>query len=85
MEAARPIMKKMAEASRAENGCIEYSYAEDVFEPGLIHVKELWIDQQALDAHFKAAHLIEWRTAWPDLGISERDLRLYEVGEPRPT
>lgn len=85
MEAARPVMRRMAQASRTEDGCIEYEYAEDVFDPGLIHVKELWRDQQALDAHFKAAHLVERRTAWPELGISERNLRLYEVGEPRPT
>ncbi len=41
-------MKRMSDASRAEDGCVEYGYAEDVLEPGLIHVKELWIDQNAL-------------------------------------
>ncbi len=48
---ARPVMGRMAEASRAEEGCVEYGYAEDVFDPGLIHVKELWTDQAALDRH----------------------------------
>jgi quinol monooxygenase YgiN len=28
-----------------------------VLVPGLIHVKELWTDQAALDAHFASAHL----------------------------
>ncbi|MEN7536969.1 putative quinol monooxygenase [Aurantiacibacter flavus] len=51
LEAARPIMQRMAEASRAEEGCAEYSYAEDLFDPGLIHVKEMWVDQHALDRH----------------------------------
>lgn len=78
-------MRRMAEASRAEAGCMEYSYAEDVFERGLIHVKELWTDQRALDRHFDTAHLAEWRAAWPNLGIGDRTLRLYEVEEPRPT
>lgn len=85
VEAARPIMKRMADASRAEAGCLEYVYAEDVFEPGLIHVKEMWVDQSALDHHFAAAHLAEWRAAWPSLGISERNLLVYDVGEPRST
>lgn len=85
MEAARPVMRKMATASRAEDGCVEYGYAEDVFEPGLIHVKELWVDQSALDRHFVAAHLVEWRAAWPALGIGDRNLRVYHVGEPRST
>lgn len=85
MAAARPVMKRMANASRAEAGCIEYSYAEDVFEPGLIHVKEMWTDQAALDRHFASAHIAAWRAAWPSLGIGDRDLRVYEVGEPRRT
>lgn len=85
MDAARPIMKRMAETSRAEEGCVEYGYAEDVFEPGLIHVKELWANQASLDRHFASAHIAEWRKAWPSLGIGDRDLRLYNVGEPRQT
>ena len=85
MEAARPVMKRMADASRAEEGCVEYNYAEDVFDPGLIHVKELWVDQPALDRHFATEHLADWRQAWPSLSIGERNLRVYEVGEPRST
>jgi len=85
MEAARPVMKRMAEASRLEAGCIEYGYAEDVFEPGLIHVKEMWTDQAALDRHFASTHIAEWRSAWPGLGIGDRNLRVYDVEQPRQT
>jgi quinol monooxygenase YgiN len=85
MDAARPIMKRMVAASRCEDGCVEYGYAEDVFEPGLIHVKELWIDQEALDRHFASEHIAEWRAAWPNLGIGDRDLRVYDVAAPRKT
>lgn len=52
LDAARPVMRRMVEASRAEPGCLDYGYAEDVLDPGLIHVKELWTDQAALDRHF---------------------------------
>lgn len=82
---ARPVMKRIVEASRAEDGCLEYSYAEDLFEPGLIHIRELWTEQAALDLHFTTDHVADWRAAWPELGIGERNLRIYEVGEPRPT
>src|SRR6266699_1948827 len=83
MDAARLSMASMLEASRAEAGCLEYSYAEDVLDPGLIHVKERWIDRAALDEHFKSAHLATWRETWPSLGIGERNLYLYDVGEPK--
>jgi quinol monooxygenase YgiN len=80
---ARPVMARMIAASRAEDGCEAYAYAEDVLEPGLIHVTELWRDQAALDRHFASAHLAAWRAAWPALGLGERNLRVYEVGAPR--
>lgn len=85
VELARPIMKRMVDASRAEIGCLAYVYAEDLFDPGLIHVKELWNDQAALDRHFASAHIAEWRAAWPGLRIGDRDLRVYEVADSRPT
>ena len=65
LDRARPAMRAMVQASRAETGCLEYSYGEDVLEPGLIHVKELWSDQAALDAHFTSSHIQAWRAAWP--------------------
>jgi len=82
IEAARPSMAAMIEASTAEAGCLEYCYAEDVVEPGLIHIKERWTDRAALDDHFKSDHLAAWRKTWPSLGVRDRNLYLYEVGEP---
>lgn len=85
LDAARPAMASIVEASRAEPGCLEYSYAEDVLDPGLIHVKERWADRTALTEHFQSPHLVNWRASWPLLGIAERKLYLYDVGEPQPT
>ena len=79
---ARPVMERMVQASRAEPGCLLYVYAEDLFDAGLIHVKEMWADRDALDRHFAAAHLAEWRAAWPTLGIRDRDLALFDVAQP---
>lgn len=84
LDAARPAMRRMVEASRTEDGCLAYSYAEDVLEPGLIHVSELWTGQLALDRHATSQHIAEWRAAWPALGIGDRDLRAYDVAAPRP-
>ena len=84
VEAFRPHMIAMMTASRAEDGCVAYGYAEDVGEPGLMHVFEEWRDQAALDAHFGAAHMAEWRAAWPQFGVSDRRLFAYEVASQRP-
>lgn len=79
----RPNMLAMLAASRAEDGCLEYSYAEDVAEPGLIRVFEAWRDQAAIEAHFKTDHMATWRAAWPSFGVSDRRLFAYEVADQR--
>lgn len=85
LDEARPVMARMIAASRVEDGRGAYSYAEDVVDRGLIHVTELWRDQAALDRHFASDHLATWRGAWPRLGFTDRDLRVYEVGSSKPT
>lgn len=84
LEAAREVMSAMIAASRGEDGCIDYAYAEDFAEPGLIRVSELWRDRDALARHFASPHLAEWRAAWPRLELADRSLVLYEVGDPEP-
>ena len=83
LQAFRPHMLAMLKASRAEDGCIAYSYAEDVAEPDLIRVFEAWRDQAALDAHFETPHMAAWRSHWPAFGVSDRQLRAYDVAAVR--
>ena len=84
LEALRPHQLAMLAASRAEDGCITYSYGEDVAEPGLIRVFEVWRDQAAIEAHFKAPHMADWRAACDDHGVSDRQLFAYETASERP-
>jgi quinol monooxygenase YgiN len=84
IDAARPAMTRMIAQSRAEPGCIEYSYSEDLLDPGLFRVTERWRDREALAGHSSAPHLLEWRACWPRLGIGERDLILYNADDGEP-
>lgn len=85
LDRARPVMALMIQASRVEDGCMDYAYAEDVLQPGLIRVFECWRDRAALDRHFDSAHIKAWRAAWPDLGLHDRELLVYQASDPRPT
>ena len=76
-------MQAMVVASRAEDGCGGYAYAEDLFEPGLIHISETWRDKAALQAHATSAHMATWRAAGREIGISDRNLTLYETSNPQ--
>ena len=81
---ARAHMAAMVAASRAEDGCLAYAYGEDVLEPGLIRVSEVWRDQAALGAHAQSAHMRVWRAAAGELGLHDRQLVAYDAGAPRP-
>ena len=78
---AMPAIEKMVAASRAEDGCVAYSYAQDMLDPHVIHVVEKWRDRATLTAHFAMPHLAEWRAAWNEIGVSDRQLRLFETDE----
>ena len=74
----------MLAASRAEDGCITYSYAIDVQDPGLIRVFEVWRDQAALDAHRETPHFLAWKACRESIGMHDRRLSLYEVSTATP-
>ena len=81
IDTVRPAMELMIAASRQEEGCIEYSYAIDVLDEGLVRVSEKWRDRAALEAHFRTAHIAEWRAQASALAISERDLIAHETDD----
>ncbi len=83
--AARPHLEAMVRASRAELGCRAYSFAFDVFEPGLVRIFEVFDDAHARQAHSVSPHMQAWRESWPELGVGERDMVLYEISHSEQT
>lgn len=69
VDQARARMREVIAATRAEPGCRAYAYAEDVTEPGLFRVTEMWNTREALDAHFATAHMKAWIEARVQLGF----------------
>ena len=80
LDASRPLMREVIEATRAEPGCRAYSYAEDVAGPGLFRVTELWDGREALAAHFETPHMRAWITRREEVGFFDREVILYELG-----
>jgi quinol monooxygenase YgiN len=77
---ARPLMRAVIEATLAEPGCRGYSYAEDVAEPGLFRVSELWDSREALSAHFATPHMKAWAGQRAALGFHDRRIAAHEIG-----
>lgn len=81
MAAARPLMEKVMLATRAEDGCVEYNYAEDVLDPGLIRVSEVWHSREQLTAHLQTEHMKTWGKERIALGLSGRAIKVFNADD----
>jgi quinol monooxygenase YgiN len=83
LPALRPLMLAVIAETRAEAGCIEYAYAEDVAEPGMVRVFERWTDRESLMQHLGAPHMARWGEERAGLGLFDRVIRVWETDEGR--
>jgi quinol monooxygenase YgiN len=76
---ATKVLARLIEATRAEAGCLAYSFAFDLLDDRTLRIFEVFRDEAALAAHRASAHMTAWRAEMPSLGISDRDLSQYEA------
>ena len=81
---AQDAMARVMVATRAEAGCIQYNYAADLLDVGLIRVSEVWETREQLTAHLKTPHMQKWVEERAGLGLSERAITVYEAGAGTP-
>lgn len=81
LEEGRAAIESMIEATRAEEGCLSYSYAQDVLEPGKLLIVEQYADDAAIGAHMKSPHMAEFQKVAATLGIRLTKLMKYESDE----
>lgn len=79
-----PHIRALVEATHKHDGCIAYDVAQDLFEPGVIRVSELWPDRESLARHSKAPHVPPWREASRACGLLERKFMVYEISGESP-
>lgn len=75
---------KMVRASRAEDGCYDYTFARDLADPHTLVLFERWRDQGALAAHGASAHMAEFQKVMAANPPVSRDLRMYVTDEGQP-
>lgn len=67
----------------AEPGCLEYAFAMDLAEPGLLRVVERWVDEAALAAHFSTPHMAAFNKALGAVKILGASIKVYAAEESR--
>ncbi|MDQ0564714.1 antibiotic biosynthesis monooxygenase [Erythrobacter citreus] len=82
--ATRKAIVEMVRASRAEEGCIDYAFANDLADPDTLILFERWRDQAALDAHGKSDHMAAFQEFMGANPPEASDLRIYDTDEGQP-
>jgi quinol monooxygenase YgiN len=75
------MVRRMAEASRKEAGCVRYDVLQSPVRLNHFTVVETWASQRALEAHLAAAHTKQYREAMQPVTGSPIDERVYKRQE----
>jgi quinol monooxygenase YgiN len=79
MAMLRESAASMVADTRAEAGCIAYAFAEDVLDPGVVHIAERWADEAALGAHFATPHMARFNAALSKARVLSMKVTAYTV------
>ncbi|HEY1212024.1 MAG TPA: putative quinol monooxygenase [Bryobacteraceae bacterium] len=77
--AAGELMRVMMNETIKEPGCHHYAYSRDLSTPNRFQLSELWEDEGALDAHFRADHTAMYRAGMAKLRVQRRTVKRYDV------
>jgi quinol monooxygenase YgiN len=72
------LLRQLAEASRAEPGCLRFDVLQHAMRANHFTVVEVWQDQKALEAHRAAAHTRQYRDTLQPVSGSPLDERWYK-------
>ncbi|MEM7337286.1 MAG: putative quinol monooxygenase [Actinomycetota bacterium] len=85
LDALREALVAMQDASRAEDGCHDYTFSVEVADPAVVRLSERWESIDALRAHFTQPHMAtfgEALAANPPLSSSVQFFEATEIDRP---
>jgi quinol monooxygenase YgiN len=83
-EAALEAGLRHMEATRAQKGCLDYSWSADGLIPGRIYVFERWESQEDLALHFEGPHYLNMRNTIAAHGLRAADVSKYRIDLSEP-
>ncbi len=82
-DALLEVAQRVAAASREEAGCIDYRVYEDTEQPNRFVFVEEWHSEEALQQHFRTAHIATFMQAIPATITAAPDVKFHEVASTR--
>ena len=84
LEAGMAALSAMIEASRAEEGCIDYTYSVDILDPTRLMITEKWVDNDALVYHLSTPHMAAFQKAISELDVAITEVLKYQADDGAP-
>ncbi len=78
-EQALELARSMAEATRAEPGCLSYDFYVGLSDPNTLMLFQEWESMEALMRHFQTPHMEAFLQALPKVVSGEITTRRYSV------
>ncbi|MCB9935427.1 MAG: antibiotic biosynthesis monooxygenase [Planctomycetes bacterium] len=75
---------KLVDATRREDGCLNYDLHRSQTEPAVFLFYENWTSRAALDAHAASPHMKAWGAKQPGLLAHGVEISLYEMISTAP-
>ncbi|MFL2097233.1 putative quinol monooxygenase [Marinilactibacillus psychrotolerans] len=75
------VVNPLIQATREEEGCVQYNLYESVEEANAFMMVEIWEDQNAIDGHNKSPLLLELFNKIPEFSSKKPIVRVSEMGE----
>ena len=80
IDALRDMLREMESATRAEAGCHDYSFCQEISDPNRMRVVELWESVEALSLHFATSHMATFNAALESRPPRSMTLKVHELG-----
>lgn len=80
-EQAVEAATELAQASREEDGVVDYRVTADLEDENVLRIFEQYEDDDAVDAHMESDHFLTFQGQVPEFAGGEVELHRFEVSE----
>jgi quinol monooxygenase YgiN len=74
----------MEKESRAEDGCLDYTFSVELNDPTVLRITEKWATLEALQAHFETPHMAQFQQVMGANPPKSLEASFYEAQEIQP-
>ena len=83
LEETRSAAIQMGEASRADPGCNEYLFTQDLVDPAVLILAEEWASAEALQAHMATPRFASFSELLARVIAAQPDFLRFDASRPR--